>query len=149
MIEWIASSAAKAVLGVFGDTFVKPFVEVWAKKQDINLEKFKTESTERQMLSVAVINAEVERIKGNSAIIREAMQHRIWWWAWALFVIPVGVYHATIFVVSTLGIPPEVYTVLRVPPMQEQWAVWIVLSIFGAQTASSIVSDVASRFGKK
>ena len=149
MLAWLASGAAKAVLGVFGDTFVKPFVEAYAVKKNVDLEKFRAQSQENQVLGIGVINAEVQRIKSNTDIIQAGMQHRIWWWGWTLFVIPVGIYHASIFLLSTLGIEPGTFAVLRVPPMQEQWAMWIVLSIFGAQTASGIVSTIADKIGKK
>lgn len=145
MLGWLASSAAKAVLGVFGDAIVKPFVEAYAVKKNVDLEKFRAQSQENQVLGMGLIGAEVERIKANASIIQEGMQHKIWWWGWALFVMPVGIYHATIFLLSTAGVPPSTFAVLRVPPMQEQWAMWIVLSIFGAQTATGIVTTIANK----
>lgn len=149
MFSWLASAAAKAVLGVFGDSIVKPFIDAWAKKKDVDLEKFKAQSQTDQVLGMGVIHAEVERIKGNTSVILAGMNHRIWWWAWAFFVFPVGLYHAMIFVLSTIGVKPTTFAVLQVPPMQEQWAMWIVLSIFGAQAATGIVQTIASKIGRK
>lgn len=148
MFEWIVSAGAKAIFKIFGDSIVKPILEVWAKKQDIDLEKFKTQTDERKTVNLAIIASEVERIKGSNAIIQEGMNHPVWWWAWALFVIPVGFYHAAIFVLSTFGIPPTTFKVLQVPPMQEQWAMWIVLSIFGAQVASGIVTTITNKLNR-
>ncbi len=149
IMAWLASGAAKAVLGIFGDSIVKPFVEAYSVKKNVDLEKFKAQSQENQVLGMGVIQAEVERIKGQNSIILAGMSHATWWWAWALFVFPVGIYHATIFMLSTLSISPKTYAVLQVPPTQEAWAMTIMLSIFGAQVASSTIKDISNRVMKK
>lgn len=158
ILEWLAGSAAKAVFGIFGDTIVKPFVEIYAKKKDVDLEKFKTQSQENQVLGMAVIQAEVERVKGNTSLILAGMNHPVWWVAWLLFVLPVGFYHAMIHLVSVYpdGLtlfwiweilePGQV--VKRVPATQESWDLWIVLSIFGAQTTTGAITAMAKKYAK-
>lgn len=73
------------------------------------------------------------------------MNHPVWWIGWGLFVFPVALYHASIFIVSTLSLP---IVIQRVPPTQEEWAQLIVLSFFGLYATTSIVDRVLSRFGK-
>jgi hypothetical protein len=90
------------------------------------------------------------------------MTHKVWWVAWALFVLPVGLYEAMIFFVSTfdawLNTPgcviPEIgqavragarvceYFVRRVPPAQEQLAVQITGTIFVAQAGTGVAAGV-------
>lgn len=78
------------------------------------------------------IEAELESQRTATGFALGQMNHPVWWAAWLLFVLPVGFYTAAIFLVSTVP-ALEWWEVRRVPQVQEDWARWIVLSIFGAQ----------------
>jgi hypothetical protein len=99
-------------------------------------------------LALADINAERARREAQRDLGIAAMNHPVWWIAWGLFVIPVGIYNAAIFLLSTAGIGPETFAVLRVPGAQEALMGSIIQSIFLAQGVSGIAGAVIKRFGR-
>lgn len=141
-MSWLIDLLAGGAVKVLGDALLKPVLDLVAKKQDISLEKYRVDGA----VAKELISAEIERAKAQRELGLAAMNHPVWWIAWALFVFPVGLYHATIFLVSTAGIDPEVFQVRRVPATQEQWANTIVGFIFAAQIGSSIVGAILTRF---
>jgi hypothetical protein len=146
MMEWLMGGAAKALLGAFGDTFVTPFLNVWAKKMDVDVQKLQTLTDEEKAEKLALIGYGTARLGAQKDVLMAMLGHPIWWVAWSLFVFPVGFYHAAIFIVSTLDAP---FIIKRVPEVQEQWAQMIVLSFFGLFVGTGIVGAVLSKFGKK
>lgn len=100
-------------------------------------------------LAIKDIEARIERTKARRDLGLAAMSHPVWWVAWALFVLPVGFYHAAIYSLSVLSIGPDQYAVLQVPPQQEEWGRLIVQNIFFAQAGSGIAGAVIQRFGKR
>lgn len=101
------------------------------------------------------IEAEIARRNAQRDLGIAAMSHPVWWVAWCLFVIPVGLYHATIFIVSTLGIPPcggitvsPCFTVLRVPPDQQELSKTVIAYLFLAQGASGIAGAVIKKLSR-
>jgi hypothetical protein len=137
----IARTVTSSLLGSFGDKVLGAIVQIVGKKQDINL----AELGASKDVTVEMIRAEIADRQGRRDIIVAGMNHPIWWLAWALFVLPVGLYHATIYLVSTFHLD---HVVLRVPPTQEEWGVWIVISIFGAQAGHGIASSIVKRWAK-
>ncbi len=99
-------------------------------------------------LAVADINAERDRRNAQRDLGIAGMNHPVWWVAWGLFVIPVGLYNATIFILSTLSIGPSTFSVLQVPVAQEQLMATIVQSIFLAQGISGIAGAAIKRFSR-
>lgn len=99
----------------------------------------------------AVVSAEISRQQALSSVMQAEMTHRIWWWGWALFVLPAGAYVAVIHIksigcaffnsVCTWNIP-------EVPHQIEAWDNYIVLSFFGLAAASSILGPIVGRLGK-
>lgn len=145
MFEWLFSVGAKAILGIFGDSILKPILSTIQNRQNTDAEKFKAQTGADQATATDLIRYRLETNKIASAERIEAMKRRVWWIAWGLFVFPVGLYHAAIYVVSTLDAP---IVIQRVPPVQEQWGVWIVLSIFGAHVTDNIITTVVGRLKK-
>ncbi len=103
-------------------------------------------------LAKADIEAQIARRHAQRDLGIAAMSHPAWWAAWLLFVIPVGLYNAAIFMLSTFGIPPctaEVvegcFTVLQVPAAQEKIANDIVGFIFLAQGGAGVAGAVIQR----
>lgn len=76
MFEWLASGVAKSILGVFGDSIVKPFIDVWLKSKDVDLEKFKTAEVSTEQLAVAVLDANVRFAQVKSQYVLAVLQ---WW----------------------------------------------------------------------
>lgn len=114
-------------------------------------------TTDRYAADLAAkdIEAEIERRKAQRDLGIASMSHPVWWVAWALFVLPVGLYHAAIFTLSTLSIPPcspdlveGCYSVLRVPAAQEQLSVAVIQYLFLAQGLSGIAGAAMRRFGR-
>jgi hypothetical protein len=98
----------------------------------------------------AVVQAEISRQQALSSVMQAEMTHRIWWWGWALFVLPAGAYVALIHIKSlacffgyacTWNIP-------EVPKQIEAWDTYIVLSFFGLAATSSILGSIVGRLGK-
>lgn len=75
-MQWLMSSAASAILGVFGDKFVTPFLNVWLKSKDVDLEKFKASEISNEHLAVAVLDANVKFAAVKSTYALSVLQ---WW----------------------------------------------------------------------
>lgn len=101
--------------------------------------------------AVAVVNAEIVRQQALSSVLQAQMQHKVWWWAWALFVFPAGCYIALVHVKSlacTFIDSACTWNILEVPRQFEAWDQYVVLSFFGLAAASSVVSSIVGRLGK-
>jgi len=98
---------------------------------------------------MADIEAEKARRSAQRDLGIAAMGHPVWWLAWSLFVIPVGVYNAAIFTLSILSIPPDTYAVLRVPLEQERLARDVIEYLFLAQGGAGIAGAIIGRFAKR
>lgn len=112
----------------------------WLKSKNIDLEKFKAGTAAEQATIIAAVQGDNVRISAQRDVILAAMSHKVWWWAWGLFVFPVGLYHAAIFLLSVASIGPDTYAVLRVPGEQEQWARDIIKTIFALQAGTGVAS---------
>lgn len=117
------------------------------KKQDTALEQFRIGNTNGKEVSVAVVLAEQARQKAVSDLQVNAMNHPIWWVAFALGVFPVLLYHACIFWVSTF--PGLGWTVLRVPAEELEYARVITGYMFGIGGASTLVATAATAWLKR
>lgn len=98
-----------------------------------------------------VVEAERTRLAAVSNVTMAAMTHPVWWIGWVLFVIPVGLYDAIIHGKSILC--PFwsfacTWDILRVPPTQESWDMYVVLSFFGLAATSSVITSIAQSVGK-
>lgn len=141
---------AKLLLG--SDGVIAKGFDLAAKKADVNHLDLATLSAEKRTVLIEAIKGDTARLKVQENLVTQAMMHPIWWWAWGLFVFPVGFYHAAIFVVSTV---PALnwWVVMRVPPTQEAWALSIIQTIFVAQVGTGVVAGIVqsiqSIFAKK
>lgn len=145
------------------------FLSAYLKAKDVDLEKFKALTEGQKETALAGIGYETAKLQAEQNIILAAMTHRIWWWAWALFVFPIGGYQFAIYFVSIFdallntpgcffpqhGQPIKVgvqlceWYVTRVPPEQEAWARLIIPTIFALQTGSGVVAGIVKGFGKR
>jgi hypothetical protein len=132
--------------GAFVSKLLPSLLEYLNKKVDSDLEKYRVGAVSGKEVSIAVVQAELAGRQAQADLNKTAMSHPIWWVAWALFVLPVGVWHAAVHFVSTFHL---VYIVDKLPPGNAEWDKWIVLSIFGAQVTTSIVEKVTNAWIKK
>lgn len=113
-------------------------------------------SQDQKSLELAVedIHAEIARRSAQRDLGIAAMNHPVWWLAWILFVIPVGLYHASIFLLSTFGIPPcsvakgvvtGCFTILEVPSDQKDLSKAVIQYLFLAQAGSGVAGAVIKR----
>lgn len=89
--------------------------------------------------AIALMEADKVRLLAQRDVTIAAMNSRIWWFGWALFVFPLGVYYAKVIVwdkVLELGVTD------RLDGAVAEWSGIIVLSMFGMQLANSIISRV-------
>lgn len=145
-MQWLVSLLGGTVFKVFGDSIMTPILNAWAKSKDVNLEVLKARLGTEQAEAAALLAHEAVRLAAQRDVTLAAINHKVWWIAWALFVFPVGLYHAAIFLVSTFDAP---FVIQRVPATQEAWAQLIVLSMFGLYATTSIVDGVLARLQKK
>ena len=133
-------TVAKWLLGA--DGVIGKGFDLAAKKADVGHLDLATLSEEKRAVLLEAIKGDTARLQIQQNLIMAAMMHPIWWWAWGLFVFPVGLYHASIFVTSTIPYLND-WIVLRVPPTQEAWALSIIQTIFVAQVGTSVAAALA------
>ena len=145
MLAWLGTKLA----GALGGTIVGGIVDGYKAKLAA------TNTTDRLAVDLAVKDIEAERARrlAQRDLGIAAMSHPVWWIAWLLFVIPVGLYHATIFVLSTLGIPPcspkivtGCFTVLEVPADQKKLSEAVIQYLFLAQAGAGVAGAIIKRF---
>ena len=101
--------------------------------------------------ALAAVNAENVRVSAQRDAQLAAMNHPIWWVAWTLFVIPVGMYDALIHMKSVLApFAPSVllWNIPEVPKEIESWDMYVILSMFGLAVTSSVVTTIVRNLGK-
>ena len=107
-------------------------------------------ATERDRIAADLVReevrAEMARRADQKDLALAGMGHPIWWLAWALFALPVGVYHAAIYTVSILNLD---WTIQRVPPVQEEWGYYVIQALFLAQAGTGIAGMIAGRLGRR
>lgn len=140
-IGGIFFTIAKLLLG--SDGVISKGFDLAAKKADVAHQDLATLSAEKRAVLVEAIRGDSVRVQAQQNLLLAAMSHPVWWWAWGLFVFPVGLYHAAIFILSTLGIGPDVIVVLRVPAEQEKMAREIVSTIFTLQAGTGVAAAAA------
>jgi hypothetical protein len=134
-------TVAKWLLGA--DGIIGKGFDLAAKKADVAHLDLATLSAEKRAVLIEAIKGDTTRTQVQGGLVMAAMSHKVWWWAWGLFVFPVGLYHATIFMLSTFGIGPETFAVLKVPPDQGEWARDIIKTIFIAQAGTGVAAMAA------
>ena len=98
-----------------------------------------------------IVQAEISRQQALSTVMQAEMTHRIWWWGWALFVLPAGMYVAIIHIKSIMCAffgAACMWNIPEVPHQIEAWDTYIVLSFFGLAATSSILGNIVGRLGK-
>lgn len=145
---WLASIALK----LFSGSTLSFVSDIIGKLSNEKIAVIQAQTGLAATEATAVVNAEIYRQQALSNVMQQQMTHRIWWWGWALFVLPAGAYVAIIHIKSlacALGwFDACSWNILEVPKQIEAWDTYIVLSFFGLAGASSILGSIVSRLGK-
>jgi len=111
------------------------------KREDTKVAQAKVDGNVAIQVAPSLIANDTAGKQAQKELNMIGMNHPIWWVGWTVFVLPVGVYHACIFWVSTF---PELgWLIKQVPAKQEEWGQMIVISLFGAQVATGVVKSIA------
>jgi hypothetical protein len=141
--------ALPAWLGkVVADLIGGPIVKALLDGYKATLDARNTRDHQAVDLAKADIEASVAYSKDRRDLGIAAMSHPVWWIAWSLFVIPPGLHHAAVYLMSTLGIGPDQFAVLAVPAEQKAMTREIVSTIFFLQGGSGIAGAVIQRLMK-
>lgn len=98
-------------------------------------------------VAIATIQAETARSNAHASVLQVAMNHPVFWIAWALGVFPVMFYYASILWVST--VPSLGWVVLKAPDDALAYAHQVTNWMFGIAGASSLVAGVAQAWAKR
>lgn len=127
--------------------FLNGLVTWLNKREDTALEKFRVDTVSGKEVSIELIKGEIARTNSLRDVGIAAMNHPIWWAAWALGVFPVLGYHAAVFWVSIF--PGLGWTILKVPPDQLEFGKLVVQYMFGIGGVTAVTGTIMSRWAKR
>jgi hypothetical protein len=137
---WLGKIAASIIGG--------PIVNALLDGYKAKLSAENTRDNQAVDLAKSDIDASIKRSEHRRDLGLAAMSHPVWWLAWALFIIPAGLHHAAIYVLSTLSVGPAEFAVLAVPLEQKAITREFIQWMLGAQVTSGIAGAVLKRFAK-
>jgi hypothetical protein len=117
------------------------------KREDTKVAINRDNRAGEQVVDVAAIGALTEGAKVHKELSIVGMGHPIWWVAWALFVLPPGVYNSCIYWVSTF--PSLGWTIQQVPAKQEEWGQMAVVYLLGAQVSTGIIKSIVESWARR
>ena len=79
-MEWLFSFFTKGVLDAIMGSVVQPFLNVWLKSKDVDLEKYKAAEASTEHLAVAILDANVKFAQVKSQYVLSILQ----WWPFRL-----------------------------------------------------------------
>ena len=79
-MEWLLSFFARGALDAIMGSVVQPFLNVWLKSKDVDLEKYKAAETSTEHLAVAILGANVKFAQVKSQYVLSILQ----WWPFRL-----------------------------------------------------------------
>src|ERR1051326_8706800 len=80
MLDWIFSRLSVAALDVVMEKVVQPFLQIWLKAKDVDLEKFRATEIGAVQLGAAVLDANVKFASIKSGYALSVLQ----WWPFRL-----------------------------------------------------------------
>lgn len=113
------------------------------KREDTSVAR----SGDAKDVGVAIVQAEGKRQERALSVYEVMLSHPIFWIAWGLGVLPVMLYHACIFWVSTF--PFWGWSILKVPADQTAFSQTVVGNVFLLTGASTIVAGIAQAWNKR
>lgn len=79
-MEWLLSFFTKGALDAIMGSVVQPFLNVWLKSKDVDLEKYKAAEASTEHLAVAILDANVRFAQVKSQYVLSILQ----WWPFRL-----------------------------------------------------------------
>jgi Mn2+/Fe2+ NRAMP family transporter len=79
-MEWLLSFFTKGALDAIMGSVVQPFLNVWLKSKDVDLEKYKAAEASTEHLAVAILDANVKSAQVKSQYVLSILQ----WWPFRL-----------------------------------------------------------------
>ena len=79
-MEWLLSFFTKGALDAIMGSVVQPFLNVWLKSKDVDLEKYKAAEASTEHLAVAILDANVKFAQVKSQYVLSILQ----WWPFRL-----------------------------------------------------------------
>ena len=79
-MEWLLSFFTRGALDAIMGSVVQPFLNVWLKNKDVDLEKYKAAEASTERLAVAILDANVKFAQVKSQYVLSILQ----WWPFRL-----------------------------------------------------------------
>ena len=79
-MEWLLSFFTRGALDAIMGSVVQPFLNVWLKSKDVDLEKYKAAEASTEHLAVAILDANVKFAQIKSQYVLSILQ----WWPFRL-----------------------------------------------------------------
>jgi hypothetical protein len=79
-MEWLLSFFTRGALDAIMGSVVQPFLNVWLKSKDVDLEKYKATEASTEHLAVAILDANVRFAQVKSQYVLSILQ----WWPFRL-----------------------------------------------------------------
>lgn len=79
-MEWLLSFFTKGALDAIMGSLVQPFLNIWLKSKDVDLEKYKAAEASTERLTVAILDANVKFAQVKSQYVFSILQ----WWPFRL-----------------------------------------------------------------
>ena len=79
-MEWLLSFFTRGALDAIMGSVVQPFLNVWLKSKDVDLEKYKAAEASTEKLAVAILDANVKFAQVKSQYVLSILQ----WWPFRL-----------------------------------------------------------------
>jgi hypothetical protein len=79
-MEWLLSLFTRGALDAIMGSVVQPFLNVWLKSKDVDLEKYKAAEASTEKLAVAILDANVKFAQVKSQYVLSILQ----WWPFRL-----------------------------------------------------------------
>lgn len=79
-MEWLLSFFTRGALDAIMGSVVQPFLNVWLKSKDVDLEKYKAAEASTEHLAVAILDANVKFAQVKSQYVLSILQ----WWPFRL-----------------------------------------------------------------
>lgn len=141
MFEWLSTKFVKSIIGALSGPLLEGY--------KTHVAAMNSQDKEVAKLIISSIEAERDRRQAQKEMGILAMTHPLWWVAWGLFVIPVGLHHAAVYLLSTFGIGPETFAVLAVPASIRANGDAVVQFIFLSQSGAGVAGALMQRFMKR
>lgn len=141
MIWTILTGLISGLPGMLGKMF-----DWLGQKTNAALETFRIGNNNAAQVSTAAVQGDVQKSLAMIELQKSAMNHPIWWVAWALYIIPAGMHSAAVHLVSTFHLA---LIVDKLPSDFIAQDKMMVMYLFGAQIGTGVIDKVVNAWVTK